>query len=351
MTKLTIISRRKAHYPISIAPMMDKTDRHFRYLMRLISKRTLLYTEMITMQAILHGNRDFLLAYSPIENPLVLQLGGDDPKKLAQCAKIAQEYGYQEVNLNVGCPSDRVQSGNFGACLMLKPELVAECVSEMRAITDLPITVKHRIGVDQVDRYEDMCHFVDTVAQAGCDAFIVHARKAWLSGLSPKENREIPPLRYSEVYDLKKAFPHLLIEINGGIQTWAQITHHLEHVDAVMIGRAAYDTPWLFESADHLLFQAPKNKEDFEDQVIHQMAEYLDLAIKEQGAKSNHILRHMLNLLVGRPGNKKWKRAISENQNTANGEFLKKTWESCLLFAKEHETLKDSHLNELKQMH
>jgi tRNA-dihydrouridine synthase A len=351
-------SRRKVHYPISVAPMMDKTDRHFRYLMRLMSQKTLLYTEMITMQALLHGNKMQLLEYSPIENPLVLQLGGDDPKKLAICAKMAEDYGYAEVNLNIGCPSPRVQSGNFGACLMMNPELVADCVSEMRVATNLPVTVKHRIGVDHLDRYEDMCRFVDIVSQAGCDAFSVHARKAWLSGLSPKENREIPPLRYEEVYALKKEFPHLIIEINGGIKTWDEIDLHLKNVDAVMLGRQAYDMPWLFATADEKLFGQPKNhlrfghdgieqspnfdldEVYFEDQVIDQIADYLDNLIA-QGIRSSVLSKHLLHLLVGLPGNKKWRRALSENLHHANGEFLKKTWKDCLLFAKQHEISKN----------
>ena len=209
-------NRIKIDLPLSIAPMMDRTDRHYRYLMRQISRRTLLYTEMITSQAIIHGDRHKLLDFSPVEKPLVLQLGGDDPVLLTQCAKIGADWGYDAVNINVGCPSPRVQNGNFGACLMTQPEVVAEAVAAMQQAVEIPVTVKHRIGVDECDRYEDMVNFVRIVSEAGCTNFSVHARKAWLQGLSPKENRDVPPLRYTDVYRLKQDFPDLFIEINGG---------------------------------------------------------------------------------------------------------------------------------------
>ncbi len=239
---------------VSVAPMMDRTDRHFRYFMRQITRRTLLYTEMVTMNAILHGDRESLLGYSEEEHPIALQLGGDDPGKLAECAKIAEDWGYDEVNLNVGCPSDRVQKGRFGACLMAYPDVVARSVEAMREACGLAVTVKHRIGVDDLDQYEDMKRFVETVARAGCDRFSVHARKAWLQGLSPKENREVPPLRYEDVYRLKDEFRDLKIEINGGIKTLAETKTHLERVDAVMIGRAAYDNPYVFAEVDREIF-------------------------------------------------------------------------------------------------
>lgn len=298
-------------YPISIAPMMDRTDRHYRYFMRQITKRTLLYTEMVTAQAITYGDREHLLGFSPEEKPLVLQVGGDDPTMLAACARIAEEFDYDEINLNVGCPSDRVQSGNFGACLMAQPALVAECVAAMMAATRIPVSVKHRIGIDDIDSYDHMANFVQTVAAAGCQRFSVHARKAWLQGLSPKENRDVPPLRYEDIYRLKHDFPHLWIEINGGIKTLQQTQSHLEHVDAVMIGRAAYDTPYLFADVDRLFFGedgAAKTR----SQVIHAMLPYVEYWTT-QGLKLNSITRHMLMLFHGQPGSRSWKRLITEN--------------------------------------
>ncbi|MEO1094251.1 MAG: tRNA dihydrouridine(20/20a) synthase DusA [Cyanobacteria bacterium J06638_28] len=298
-------------YPLSIAPMMDRTDRHYRYFMRQLTRRTLLYTEMVTSQAILHGDRDHLLGFSPEEKPLVLQVGGDDPKALAQCARIAEEYGYDEINLNVGCPSDRVQNGNFGACLMSQPQLVAECVAAMMAATTLPVSVKHRIGIDDQDSYNHMAYFVGTVAATGCKRFTVHARKAWLQGLSPKENRNVPPLRYEDVYRLKAEFPSLWIEINGGIKTLTQTHQHLQQVDAVMIGRAAYDVPYLFAEADQVIFGEDREVVT-RSQVVEAMLPYIDHWIG-QGLKLNSITRHMLMLFHGQPGSRAWRRIITEN--------------------------------------
>jgi len=298
-------------YPISIAPMMDRTDRHYRYFMRQITKRTLLYTEMVTAQAIMHGNREHLLGFSPEEKPLVLQVGGDDPTILAACARIAEEFDYDEINLNVGCPSDRVQSGNFGACLMARPGLVAECVAAMMAATRIPVSVKHRIGIDNIDSYDHMANFVQTVAAAGCQRFSVHARKAWLQGLSPKENRDVPPLRYEDVYRLKHDFPHLWIEINGGIKTLQQTQSHLEQVDAVMMGRAAYDTPYLFADVDRLFF-GEDGPAKTRSQVVYAMLPYVEYWTT-QGLKLNSITRHMLMLFHGQPGSRSWKRLITEN--------------------------------------
>jgi tRNA-dihydrouridine synthase A len=310
--------------PLSVAPMMDRTDRHFRYFMRLISRHTLLYTEMVTSQAILHGDLDKLLGFSPEEGPLVLQLGGDNPKDLAHCAKIAEDFGYDEVNLNVGCPSDRVQSGSFGACLMLRPERVADCVSAMRSITKLPITVKHRIGVDDHDSYEEMVAFVQTVASAGCQRFSVHARKAWLKGLSPKENRDIPPLRYDDVYRLKAAHPKLIIEINGGILTLEDTQKHLQKVDAVMIGRAAYDNPYLFAEADRLFFNATQPPLT-RHQVVEAMLPYIDHWTGQKERKLHGLIRHMLQLFAGQPGSRAWKRILTEkaSQPGAGSEVLR----------------------------
>ncbi|MEL7356732.1 MAG: tRNA dihydrouridine(20/20a) synthase DusA [Cyanobacteria bacterium J06560_6] len=296
--------------PLSIAPMMDRTDRHYRYFMRQITRRTLLYTEMVTSMAIHHGDVDKLLGFTPVENPLVLQVGGDDPKLLANCARKAEAFGYSEINLNVGCPSDRVRSGNFGACLMAKPEKVAAAVSAMMAACSLPVSVKHRIGIDELDRYEDMANFVTVVSATGCERFSVHARKAWLQGLSPKDNRTVPPLRYGDVHRLKQAFPHLQIEINGGFKTLDQAAAQLGLVDAVMIGRAAYDTPYIFATADRDIFgeaEGPVSRE----QVVRAMLPYIDHWTK-QGTRLHSITRHMLHLFHGQPGSRTWKRTLTE---------------------------------------
>jgi len=288
--------------------MMDRTDRHYRYFMRQITKHTLLYTEMVTTKAIIHGHRDYLLGYSDIEHPISLQVGGDNPTELAQCARIAEDYGYDEININVGCPSERVQSGNFGACLMTQPELVAEGVAAMRAAVSIPVTVKHRIGVDDHDRYEDMFRFVDIVSKAGSDRFSVHARKAWLKGLSPKQNRNIPPLRYDEVYQLKRDFPELDIEINGGIKTLQESKEHLRSVDAVMIGRAAYDTPWEFSRADELFFDDPHDIPS-RLEVLEKMIPYIEQQMAK-GVRMMSITRHILQLFSHRPGAKLFKREV-----------------------------------------
>lgn len=297
-------------HPLSVAPMMDRTDRHFRYFMRQITRKTLLYTEMITAQAILHGDRNKLLGFDPAEKPLSLQIGGDDPQLLANCARIAEDMGYDEVNLNVGCPSNRVQSGNFGACLMAQPELVADCVAAMQAAVKIPVTVKHRIGIDECDRYEDMVNFVTTVAAAGCSRFTVHARKAWLQGLSPKDNRNIPPLRYDDVYRLKQEHPRLWIEINGGIKTLEQSRNHWHQVDAVMIGRAAYDTPYIFAAADRDIYDVGTSPS--RHQVVTAMLPYI-ARWTEQGTKLHAITRHMLQLFHGQPGSRAWKRYLTDN--------------------------------------
>ena len=298
-------------YPLSVAPMMDRTDRHFRYFMRQITRRTLLYTEMITTAAIIHGDRSKLLDFSALEKPLSLQLGGDDPSQLAECARIAQDWGYDEVNLNVGCPSSRVQNGNFGACLMAQPHKVAKAVAAMEKAVSIPVSVKHRIGIDEQDSYEDMANFVRIVSEVGCQRFTVHARKAWLQGLSPKENRNIPPLRYSDVHRLKQEFPHLFVEINGGFTSLAQVKEQCQCVDAVMIGRAAYDRPYLFAQADRDIFGeevVPPTPQE----VVKAMLPYIDDWVSK-GYKLHKISRHMLQLFAGKPGTKAWKRYISEH--------------------------------------
>jgi tRNA-dihydrouridine synthase A len=295
--------------PVSVAPMMDRTDRHFRYFLRQMTGHTLLYTEMLTTGAILHGNRDVLLGHEIIDSPVSLQLGGSDPAALAECARIGQAHGYDEINLNVGCPSARVQSGRFGACLMAEPELVASAVKAMMAAVSIPVTVKHRIGVDDLDRYEDLVRFVSIVADSGCRQFTVHARKAWLSGLSPKENRNVPPLRYDDVYRLKAAFPELMIEINGGVRDVDSIVEHLRHVDAVMIGRAAVDNPYLLATFDRDLFGASSTVLT-RSQVVHRMFDYVDEQT-QKGEKLHRITRHMLTLFSGIPGTRAWKRYLS----------------------------------------
>ena len=299
---------------VSIAPMMDWTDRHYRFFMRIITKKTLLYTEMITTGAILYGDRDRFLSYSKVELPLVIQLGGDNPDNLAECSLIAEGYGYTEVNLNVGCPSDRVQNGNFGACLMAKPELVASCVAKMKSRVKIPVTVKHRIGIDSFDKYEDLRNFVKIVSEAGCDKFIVHARIAILKGLSPSENRTIPPLRYNDVYELKKEFPHLNIEINGGIKDPLISSELFEKTDGIMIGRKAYEDPYIFSGVDSELFKCsteiPTRKE-----VLYQMIPYIEEYAK-RGGKPNQIIRHILGLFNGVRGAKYFRRYLSENMYT-----------------------------------
>ena len=259
----------------AIAPMMDWSDHHCRFFWRLLTRQALLYTEMVTTGALIHGDRERFLRFNVEEHPVALQLGGSDPAELARCAKWAQEWGYDEVNLNCGCPSDRVQSGMFGACLMAQPRLVADCVKGMRDACDLPVTVKHRIGIDEMERYEELVDFIGPVAAAGCEVFIVHARKALLQGLSPKQNREIPPLNYPWVYQLKRDFPNLTIVINGGIQTLDECRAHLNHVDGVMIGREAYQNPWMLADVDRELF-GMDNPVQSRDDVIEALLPYAE---------------------------------------------------------------------------
>ena len=296
--------------PVSIAPMMEKTDRHYRYFMRLITRHTLLYTEMLTTGAVIHGDRDHLLGFDAIEHPISLQLGGDDPEELHRAVRIAEEYGYDEYNLNVGCPSDRVQNGNFGACLMARPEHVRALVQAMRDATSKPVTVKHRIGIDGRERYEEMLEFVDVVNQAAPARFTVHARIAILAGLSPKENRSVPPLRYEDVYRLKRERPELGIEINGHIATVQDMAEHLRRVDAVMIGRAAYDNPWLFADVDERFFGAPTANRPTRRAVIESMVPYLERWC-EAGWPARNVVRHMLGLFAGRPGTRRFKQVLS----------------------------------------
>lgn len=299
--------------------MLDLTDRHFRYLLRGITRSTLLYSEMVTANAAIHGDRERLLAFSPVESPVVLQLGGDDPDLLARAALIGVEHGYAEINLNVGCPSNRVTSGNFGACLMKDPVRVAASVAAMRDAVDVPVTVKHRLGVDEQESFEEMLAFVDTVTGAGADAFIVHARKAWLKGLSPKENRTIPPLRYDFVYRLKEERPELVVELNGGVPDLTSAREHLALVDGVMLGRAVYENPFVLVGADGLISQAGDGEAVLplartRRAVVEGMYDYTEERLRA-GAPLNAISRHLLSLFHGRPGGKAWRRVISERAN------------------------------------
>jgi len=314
---------RSKKWPVSIAPMMQWTDRHFRYFMRQITRKTLLYTEMITTGAVMRGNREKLLGFSEMEKPLVLQIGGDDVKLLTECAKIAEDWGYDEVNINVGCPSDRVQNGNFGACLMAKPELIAAAVEKMRQAVCIPVTVKHRIGIDDLDTYEDLANFVRIVTEGGCDRFMIHARKAILKGLNPKENRSIPPLRHEEVYRLKSEFPNLIIEVNGGVRTLEDISVHLQHVNGVMIGRSAYENPFLFAEVDSR-FYGEEVKEISREQVANAMIPYIEEQV-QRGIPLKRITRPMLGLFAHIPYARLWRRFISENayKSGAGSEVLK----------------------------
>lgn len=299
------------NHRFSIAPMMDWSDHNCRYFWRLLTKQALLYTEMVTTGALIHGDRKRFLHFNREEHPVALQLGGSDPKDLARCARWAQEWGYDEVNINCGCPSDRVQSGMFGACLMGKPNLVADCVKAMMDSCDIPVTVKHRIGIDHMESYEQLLAFIEPVAAAGCSVFIVHARKAWLQGLSPKENREIPPLNYPWVYQLKKDFPHLTIVVNGGIQTIEECQDHLDHVDGVMLGREAYQNPWMLAQVDEALFGMDSPLKSRDD-VIAELLPFAEQHLA-QGGQLNHITRHILGLYQGIPGARKFRRHLSEN--------------------------------------
>lgn len=293
--------------------MMDWTDRHCRYFHRLLSQRTLLYTEMVTTGALTHGDVQRHLRFNAEEHPVALQLGGSEPKELAQAARLGQQWGYDEINLNCGCPSDRVQRGAFGACLMNEPALVAEGVKAMRDAVDIPVTVKHRIGVDRIERYEFVRDFVGTVSEAGCEVFIVHARNAWLDGLSPKENREIPPLRYELAYRLKQDFPALTIAVNGGIKDNEAIATHLKQVDGVMVGREAYYNPWLLTTWDAAFFgQAPSTLD--RESVEEAMVGYMERAHAEDGCPWYAIARHMLGLYHGQRGGRLWRQVWSNHK-------------------------------------
>ena len=304
-----------AAHQFSVAPMLDWTDKHCRYFHRLLSRHAVLYTEMVTTGAIIHGSGDYL-AFNEREHPVVLQLGGSEPAEMAHCAKLAEQRGYDAVNINVGCPSDRVQNGMFGACLMAQPARVADCVKAMQDAVTIPVTVKTRIGIDDSDDYQFLQDFVSIVADAGCEQFIIHARKAWLKGLSPKENREIPPLNYPRVQQLKREFPQLNICINGGIKTLQQAKEQLQYLDGVMVGREAYTNPLLLSEVDALMY-ADTTKALSPEQVVLQMLPYIEQQM-QQGARFWHIARHMLGLFQGRPGARQWRRLLSEQGHFAD---------------------------------
>lgn len=317
--------------PISVAPMMDWTDRHCRYFHRLLAPSARLYTEMVTTGAILHGDRERLLGFDEREHPVALQLGGSDPAELAECAVIGAERGYDEINLNVGCPSDRVQRGRFGACLMRKPELVRDCVAAMQDAVDIPVTVKTRLGVDERYSYEYFRGFIDTVADSGCRHFVVHARKAWLSGLSPKENREVPDLRPQWVLRLHGERPDLSLVINGGVRSVEAVADYLSVLDGVMLGRAAYQNPWLLAECEAAVYgtELPERAD-----VIEQLTAYLEQQVKA-GVSVKHISRHVLGLFQGQPGARSWRRYLSERAHLddENSELLLEALDRLPVFA------------------
>lgn len=312
MTPVLTTTRPPLDRRLSVAPMMDWTDRHERVFLRGLSRRVLLYTEMVVTGALIHGDRGRHLDFDAAEHPLALQLGGSDPADLATCARLAEDWGYDEVNLNVGCPSDRVSAGRFGACLMAEPALVADCVKAMRDATALPVTVKHRLGIDDLDSYDHLRRFLDTVAAAGCEVFIVHARKAWLNGLSPKENREIPPLRHEVVHQVKADYPHLTIVLNGGLKTVTDCAGHIaQGLDGCMVGRAAYETPFMLAEADSVIFGEP-GAPPSRRAAVEAFLPYIEANVA-RGVPLARMTRHILGLYQGCPGARSWRRHLSEN--------------------------------------
>jgi len=326
MTDVTSKNRNYPDYRFAVAPMIDWSDRHCRYLHRLFSKRALLYTEMVVADAAIHGPRERLLGFDAAEHPIALQLGGSDPAKLAEAAKIGIGFGYDEINLNVGCPSDRVQSGTFGACLMQTPEIVARCVEAMKSVVSVPVTVKCRIGVDDQDPEVALDALADLALAAGADALWVHARKAWLKGLSPKENREIPPLDYDRAYRLKARLGDVFVGINGGITSLDEAKTHLEHMDGVMLGRAAYHNPALLAEVDARLFGDDPVAVDMAD-IIEAMCEYTDRHIAS-GGRLSHVSRHMVGLFSGLPGARRWRQMLSTDATKpgANSDVLREAY-------------------------
>jgi len=301
---------KKQEFTASVAPMMDWTDRHCRWFHRRLSNHALLYTEMVVADAVIHGDKDYLIAYNPEEHPVALQIGGSDPVKLATASKVGEQFGYDEININIGCPSDRVQSGRFGACLMSEPDLVAECYTAMTEVVDVPVTVKCRLGIDDQDLDKTLPEFIEKVSAAGCSHFIIHARKAWLKGLSPKENRDIPPLDYGLVHAMKARFPHLEICLNGGIKTIADAKADSSGLDGIMLGRAAYNDPWILTEIDDVFYgRAPftATREDITQDIIQYAKRKQD---EDRSTKA--LIRHVMGLYAGRPGARLWRRTLSE---------------------------------------
>ena len=330
---MTEIKNKNHNYPdhrFSVAPMLDWSDRHCRYFHRLFSKRALLYTEMVVADAAIHGPRERLMGFDATEHPIALQLGGSDPVKLQEAARIGAGFGYDEINLNVGCPSDRVQSGTFGACLMQTPEVVARCVAAMKEVVSVPVTVKCRIGVDDQDPEVALDAVSDQVLEAGADALWVHARKAWLKGLSPKENRDIPPLDYDRVYRLKQRLDTPFVGINGGISTLEDAVSHLDHLDGVMLGRAAYHNPALLADVDHLIYGDDEKPTDMAE-IIEAMCEYVDRHIAD-GGRLSHISRHMVGLFTGQPGARRWRQILSTDASKpgANSDVLRQAYATIM---------------------
>jgi len=330
---MTEIKNKNGNYPdnrFSVAPMLDWSDRHCRYFHRLFSKRALLYTEMVVADAAIHGPRERLMGFDAAEHPIALQLGGSDPVKLQEAARIGAGFGYDEINLNVGCPSDRVQSGTFGACLMQTPDVVARCVAAMKEAVSVPVTVKCRIGVDDQNPEVALDAVADQVLNAGADALWVHARKAWLKGLSPKENRDIPPLDYDRVYRLKKRLPGTFIGINGGISTLEEAVAHLDHIDGVMLGRVAYHNPAILADVDHLIYGEDEKHVDM-GEIIEAMCEYVDRHIAD-GGRLSHISRHMIGLFTGQPGARRWRQMLSTDASKpdANSDLLRQAYASVM---------------------
>jgi tRNA-dihydrouridine synthase A len=319
-----VLHSKSKHQPalnrtICLAPMLDRTDRHFRYLLRLISKHTVLFTEMITAHALLRGDRDYLLKFHPSEHPLIFQLGGSDPALLSQCAKIVEDAGYDEINLNIGCPSDRVQKGRFGACLMKEPELVADCVATMQDSVSIPVSVKARLGVDDFDGYDHVADFIATVSATGCSIFYMHARKAWLNGLSPKQNRNVPPLNYEMVTQLATDFPDIEFIINGGITSIDEIQSHLANVNGVMLGRQLYENPFILNTVDRLFYN-DQGTQHSRQQILEQ---YMDYAAQqlEHGVSLHALIRHILGLFHGQPGARHWRRTLTESSRAGHGDI------------------------------
>lgn len=330
---MTEIKNENSNYPdhrFSVAPMLDWSDRHCRYFHRLFSKRALLYTEMVVADAAIHGPRERLMGFDAAEHPIALQLGGSDPVKLQEAARIGAGFGYDEINLNVGCPSDRVQSGTFGACLMQTPDVVARCVAAMKEAVSVPVTVKCRIGVDDQDPEVALDAVADQVLNAGADALWVHARKAWLKGLSPKENRDIPPLDYDRVYRLKQRLGAPFVGINGGIATLEEAVAHLDNTDGVMLGRVAYHNPAILADVDHLIYGEDKNQLDMAE-IIEAMCEYVDRHIAD-GGRLSHISRHMIGLFTGQPGARRWRQMLSTDASKpdANSDLLRQAYASVM---------------------